>query len=121
MADVFCPYCSHSFDIDASDPIYYDEDERIPTECPSCYKKMLVRPVVTYEYEAEEADCLNGSPHDWSEWFRSYPVENFTKWLASRNCYSCYAKESDMLDVTDDVDEQKRLKIYKGIEERGKY
>ena len=68
MDDINCPYCNKGLEIDHDDGYGY------------CEKTFVYTTSITYYYEAEKADCLNGSehkmrrvvhyPNTWSKWKR---------------------------------------------------
>ena len=73
-ADLECPYCEESFDIDHEDGFGYAEDECHHIECPHCGKYFVFYTSILYCYHPEKADCLNGGEHDY-QLTHTYPKE----------------------------------------------
>lgn len=63
--DIECPYCGHEQDICHDDGFGYQEDVKHEMECAQCEKSFVFTTCVSFSYEAEKADCLNGGDHDW--------------------------------------------------------
>ena len=61
--DIECPYCGAGQDICHDDGYGYDEDRRHEQQCRSCDKTFVFTTSVSFSYEAEKADCLNGAAH----------------------------------------------------------
>lgn len=78
--DVECPYCGEGQEINHDDGYGYTEDKRHEQQCGDCGKNFVYNTSISFYYEAEKADCLNGSPHDlepvihmpnrWPDWKR---------------------------------------------------
>lgn len=65
MADLECPYCEAEQEVCHDDGFGYEEDQRHEMECSKCEKKFVFTTSISYYYEPEKADCLNGiGPHD---------------------------------------------------------
>ena len=70
MNEIECPYCEHGFDLCHDDGEFYEENTRVETQCPACEKNFLVVSRMSWDFEGEKADCLNGSEHKWK---KKYP------------------------------------------------
>ncbi len=62
--DLECPYCGHAQDVNHDDGMGYDECFN-EMQCSKCEKNFTFSTSVSYHYEAEKADCLNDSPHNY--------------------------------------------------------
>jgi hypothetical protein len=119
MDEVECPYCDKSFEVQHDDGQHYSDGESESDYCPHCDKQVMIYSSCSWYHEASKADCLNDiSDHNWSEWSKHHPTDDFTKWFATRYCQDCNENEQGKLDVTDDDDEQRRLNMYKEVEAR---
>ena len=118
MSDkIECPYCGEDFEVCTDDGQHYNDGESQEDVCPNCDKYIMIYSSCSWYREASKADCLNGiSDHEWSKWQKHHPIDNFTKWFATRYCEICGEKEQSHIDVTDDKDEQRRLQMYKDAE-----
>jgi endogenous inhibitor of DNA gyrase (YacG/DUF329 family) len=65
--DVTCPYCDEEVEINHDDGIGYEEDETHNQPCPNCGKYFVYTTSIHFYYEAEKADCLNGSEHTFEQ------------------------------------------------------
>lgn len=65
MSDVECPYCGKGNDICHEDGLGYEEDVLHQQECGHCDKTFVFNTCISFSYEAQAADCLNGAEHDW--------------------------------------------------------
>jgi hypothetical protein len=61
--DVTCPYCDEEIEINHDDGNGYEEDVTHQQECSNCHKTFVFTTSIHFSYEAEKADCLNGSDH----------------------------------------------------------
>lgn len=64
MPDVNCPYCGAEQDICHDDGYGYEEDHIHQQTCGKCEKTFVFTTLISFYYEVEKADCLNGSEHD---------------------------------------------------------
>jgi len=62
--DIECPYCGEGQVINHDDGQGYEEDMLHEQECKECGKTFVFTSSLTYFYEAQRADCLNGAEHD---------------------------------------------------------
>lgn len=65
MSDTQCPYCGALQEINHDDGYGYEEDETYQQECGSCSKTFIYTTSVSYFYDANKADCLNGGQHNY--------------------------------------------------------
>jgi len=70
MEEIYCPYCERGFDLNHDDGAYYDEEHRTECTCPWCDKKFMVSASLSWDFDAEKADCLNGGEHVWDNKYR---------------------------------------------------
>lgn len=63
MADLECPYCEAEQEVNHDDGFGYEEDQRHEQECSECGKTYTFTTMISYHYDAEKADCLNGGEH----------------------------------------------------------
>jgi hypothetical protein len=63
--DLNCPYCGTELEVNHDDGHGYEEDVKHQMECGDCEKSFVFLTSISYYYEAEKADCLNGDPHKW--------------------------------------------------------
>ena len=69
MSDVECPYCGADQEINHDDGYGYDEGEKHHQECPACEKTFVYTTYILFSYDADKADCLNGSKHKYEPTF----------------------------------------------------
>lgn len=65
MADCNCPYCDAEIEISHDDGYGYDESETHNQQCHNCDKYFTYTTSISFYYDVEKADCLNGSNHDY--------------------------------------------------------
>ena len=90
--DVECPYCGEGQEINHDDGYGYDEDERHEQQCSDCDKHFVFTTSISYYYEAEKADCLNGGDHV-VKMSCTYPRE-----YSTMNCENCDYKRTPRAD-----------------------
>lgn len=61
--DVNCPYCDEPQEINHDDGAGYEEDQKHEQSCSKCDKNFVFTTSISFYYEAEKADCLNGGEH----------------------------------------------------------
>jgi len=84
MSDLNCPYCGEGQEINHDDGYGYTEGERHHQTCWKCDKVFAYETSISFHYEAEKADCLNGSEHQFE------PVVHFpTYWPDRKRCKAC--------------------------------
>jgi hypothetical protein len=67
MTDTYCPYCNAPIEINHDDGYGYAEDELHQQECHSCDKTFTYWTSISFHYEANKADCLNGGEHKYKK------------------------------------------------------
>ena len=65
IPDVECPYCGAGQDICHDDGQGYEESEIHQQECEKCEKIFAFTTSISFFYDVNKADCLNGEPHKW--------------------------------------------------------
>lgn len=65
MSDIDCPYCGHGQEVCHDDGENYDESVTHQMECYKCEKEFVFTTCISFDYDPEKADCLNGEVHDW--------------------------------------------------------
>lgn len=94
--DLECPYCDAELEICHDDGFGYEEGVKHQMECSTCGNKFIFETSISFYYEPEKADCLNGSDHDYKI-TRSYP--------------KCFSKmRCSMCDDTRDLTKEERKK-----------
>lgn len=83
-SDLDCPYCGEGLEICHDDGFGYEEGRRHEMECYKCGKSFVFTTSISFYYEPEKADCLNGEPHD-MEPVISYP-NCWPDWKRCKNC-----------------------------------
>lgn len=82
--DIECPYCEEPQDINHDDGYGYEEGVTHQQQCGKCDKTFTYTTSISFYYEAEKADCLNGDvEHDWK------PETIFPKFFAKMRCKIC--------------------------------
>lgn len=62
--DLECPYCCEWQEASPDDD---QPDTKYQHECVSCGKKFVYTLQYSVDYSTEQAECLNGSEHQWEE------------------------------------------------------
>lgn len=83
MNDVNCPYCDAEQDINHDDGVGYEENVRHEQQCNACGKTFTYTTSISFYYEAEKADCLNGGEHDF------HPTTTYPKEFTMMECSMC--------------------------------
>ncbi len=73
MKDVNCPYCDSPQEINHDDGYGYEEDCTHQQECGDCGKTFTFTTSISFDYEAEKADCLNEHGHHKYKLTITYP------------------------------------------------
>ena len=73
MSDINCPYCDAGCDICHDDGFGYSEDTRHEMECDSYGKGFVFTTSISFSYDPNKADCLNGLSHK-LVFRKSYPT-----------------------------------------------
>lgn len=83
--DIECPYCDAGQEINHDDGHSYTEDETFQQECDECEKVFVYTTYISFNYDAQKADCLNGSDHQW----RDQKVHEFERYKIRKRCSVC--------------------------------
>lgn len=89
MDTVECPYCGEDAEICHDDGRHYYEDKRQSTECEHCEKSFMVSVSISYYFEGEKADCLNGAEHDWRKKWSQRNIEQYPELGLEEECHYC--------------------------------
>jgi hypothetical protein len=81
--DVSCPYCGLPQDINHDDGYGYQESVIHNQQCGGCDKYFTFTTSISFSYEVEQADCLNGAEHDFK------PTNTFPKEYTRMECSVC--------------------------------
>lgn len=84
MKDINCPYCQEDLDIDHDDGKGYEEDKLHEQQCRACGKYFTYTTSISYYYEAQPADCLNGANHKLNPVIH-YP-RHYPDWVRCEDC-----------------------------------
>lgn len=60
--DIRCPYCGEMIMQEPEEG--FEQDVTYEAECPWCHKNFVYTVSLMISIDAEKADCLNGSEHD---------------------------------------------------------
>ena len=90
--DVECPYCGVWQEINHDDGYGFEEDVIYEQQCSDCDKYFVYTIGILYVYDANEADCLNGSDHDYK------PTITYPKEYTRMRCTIC-DEEREMTDT----------------------
>ena len=83
MSDLNCPYCDAELEVYHDDGFGYDEGVKHQMECGECGKNFVFETSISFYYEPEKADCLNGGEHDW------YALCTYPKEFTQMQCRIC--------------------------------
>jgi endogenous inhibitor of DNA gyrase (YacG/DUF329 family) len=83
IIDVNCPYCGHPQDINHDDGYGYSESEIHNQYCGQCDKTFSFTTTISFSYEVNKADCLNGDEHKYE------PTHTFPKYFTKMQCPDC--------------------------------
>jgi len=81
--DVECPYCGAELNINHDDGQGYEEDEFHHQECQNCGKTFVFTTSISFSYEVQKADCLNGGRHKWK------PTHTYPTIATRMECQDC--------------------------------
>ncbi len=84
MTDIKCPYCGEDQEINHDDGYGYSEDCKHEQQCSDCDKNFTYTTSISYYYEAEQADCLNGQPHNMEKVVHSQNI--WPDWVRCKDC-----------------------------------
>lgn len=84
MNDIKCPYCNKDLEINHDDGYGYDENLTHQQQCGFCNKTFTYTTQISFDYDAQKADCLNGdAEHQWK------PTVTHPKFLTNMRCSVC--------------------------------
>lgn len=63
--DVECPYCGEWQEMEHDEGYGCKEGEPYKEECEHCGKMFVYYTSISFHYEANKADCLNGAEHNY--------------------------------------------------------
>ena len=92
MNDLECPYCGAENDVCHDDGEGYEEDKTHEMECCQCGKNFVFHTSISFHYHPSKADCLNGSPHRFTEWRHLWTDKNGDE-KQIRCCRDCLHEE----------------------------
>ena len=95
--DMQCPYCGADQEVCHDDGQGCEEGVKHQHECSACEKTFVFTTAISFDYEPEKADCLNGSPHDYQR------TCTFPRRFTKMRCSAC-GEERELND-----DEKKEL------------
>lgn len=81
--DINCPYCDAGLNINHDNGFGYQEDIKHQMECENCNKTFVFTTSISFYYEAEKADCLNGKKHKYEK------TITFPKEFSKMRCVFC--------------------------------
>lgn len=94
--EVTCPYCDKDFEINHDDGAHYQDGGEEEEQCPHCDKMVIIYTSISFYHEAQKADCLNGEPHPWSEWFKLWESDKRPGQVyMRRHCPTCNEEEKE--------------------------
>lgn len=59
--DIICPYCDAEQEINHDDGFGYEEGIKHEMQCSKCKKNFVFETSISFNYDAEKADHLNGT------------------------------------------------------------
>ena len=71
--DFDCPYCDAPFEVCHDDGHGYQEGVLHHDHCRECGKNFTFTTSISFYFEPQKADCLNGGEHIWKP-SRSWPI-----------------------------------------------
>lgn len=81
--DINCPYCGKGQDVNHDDGYGYDEGVLHQQECGYCHKTFTFTTSISFYYEVDKADCLNGGEHNY------VPTASFPHEFTMMQCSMC--------------------------------
>lgn len=83
MSDINCPYCDAAQDINHDEGYGREEEVIHRQQCSGCDKYFTFTTSISFYYEVEKADCLNGAAHDFK------PTTTYPKEYTKMECPAC--------------------------------
>lgn len=99
MYDLECPYCDAQLDVCHDDGFGYEEGKPHEMDCSECGKNFVFHTSIHFHYSPEKADCLNGSPHAFTNWRKMY-YNNKGEETQQRRCMACDHTERRSIPAT---------------------
>lgn len=96
MSKVDCPYCLEEQDISHDDGFGTGDGETYQYECRDCEQYFIFTTSIIIDHEAEQAPCLNGSPHDFQP-IHGAPAEYF---IGRYRCSVCSEEKFENQNIT---------------------
>jgi len=95
MNKIECPYCSTEKIIE-NEVRYCAENIAHEITCDHCGKNFVFITETVFNFHPRKADCLNGSPHQLTDWATMWVISN-NKTIQSRRCRDCYYRQQRTL------------------------
>ena len=92
MNEIECPYCEEINEVEHDGEYGTAQDIAHEMECDHCKKNFVFTAEVSFDYYPKKADCLNGSPHKFSEWSRLW-LNSKLQEIQHRKCTDCGTEE----------------------------
>ena len=89
--DLECPYCGKELEVCHDDGFGYEEGVKHQMNCQHCGKSFVFETSISFYYEPERADCLNGSNHEWKS------TNTYPKFFSKMKCVMC-GEERELTD-----------------------
>ena len=83
MSDAYCPYCDKPQEICHDDGYGYEEGTKHNQQCSDCEKTFVYITTITFSYDTEQAECLNGAEHNWK------PTHTYPREYTRLECLQC--------------------------------
>lgn len=87
--EIECPYCEHAYDLIHDDGAFYNDGGREEEQCPKCDKKFMVLLSISWDFSAEECECLNTGEHKWELKYPEYVLKNHPLLASRQMCADC--------------------------------
>lgn len=95
MNEIECPYCNAKTKIE-QEGLYCAENIIHEIKCEHCEKNFVFNTEIVFNYYPRKADCVNGSPHQLTNWLTLWVIANSKK-VQSRRCRNCEHREQRTL------------------------
>jgi hypothetical protein len=87
--EIECPYCEHAYDLCHDDGAFYNEGQSEEEKCPNCEKHFLVHSSMSWNFNAEKAECLNDGNHSWVKAYSEANIKNHPDLGKREKCETC--------------------------------
>lgn len=81
--DLNYPYCDKELEVCHDDGFGYEGGVKHQMNCNGCGKRFVFETSISFSYEPEKADCLNGADHNW------LPTKTYPKEFTLMECSGC--------------------------------